>query len=147
MMGAAAVTVLACMRSWPFTRSVWDLMSRESDDDAVTPQVDGVKNPKVQSVFFDDMPVHRAAFADGGAQVGFCCALRTSTPCSEVRGHFQHFHLAIFASRSSPAQSHGSFRSAVGCNACACHVKCNSVLSLNIVTEAADLPAATTSRL
>jgi len=39
------------------------------------PQVDGVKNPKVQSVFFDDMPVHRAAFADGGAQVGFRGAL------------------------------------------------------------------------
>ncbi len=32
-------------------------------------QVDGVKNPKVQSVFFDDMPVHRAAFANDGAQV------------------------------------------------------------------------------
>ena len=28
-----------------------------------------MKNPKVQSVFFDDMPVHRAAFANGGAQV------------------------------------------------------------------------------
>ena len=44
------------------------------------PQVDGVKNPKVQSVFFDDMPVHHAAFADGGAQVGFCSALRGLHP-------------------------------------------------------------------
>lgn len=32
-------------------------------------QVDGIKNPKVQSVFFEDMPVHRASFANGGAQV------------------------------------------------------------------------------
>ena len=32
-------------------------------------QVDGVRNPKVQSVFFEDMPVHRASFANDGAQV------------------------------------------------------------------------------
>ena len=32
-------------------------------------QVDGVRNPKVQSIFFEDMPIHRAAFANGGRQV------------------------------------------------------------------------------
>ena len=48
------------------------LNSEQSGDHGTPAQVDGVKNPKVQSVFFDDMPVHRAAFADGGAQVGFC---------------------------------------------------------------------------
>jgi len=31
--------------------------------------VDGVQNPKVQSVFFQDMPIHHAAFTNGGAQV------------------------------------------------------------------------------
>jgi hypothetical protein len=32
-------------------------------------QIDGVRNPKMQSVFLDDMPIHRAAFASGGSQV------------------------------------------------------------------------------
>ena len=31
--------------------------------------MDGIRNPKLQSVFFEDMPVHRASFANGGAQV------------------------------------------------------------------------------
>ena len=30
--------------------------------------VDGVNNPKVQSVYLADMPVHKAAFAGGGTQ-------------------------------------------------------------------------------
>lgn len=30
--------------------------------------VDGVSNPKVQSVYLADMPVHKAAFAGGGTQ-------------------------------------------------------------------------------
>ncbi len=34
-------------------------------------QVDGVKNAKVQSVFLEDLPIHHAAFAAGGNQVGF----------------------------------------------------------------------------
>jgi len=32
-------------------------------------QVDGVRNPKVQSIFFEDMPIHQAAFASGGSHV------------------------------------------------------------------------------
>ena len=32
-------------------------------------QVDGVRNPKVQSIFLDDMPIHQAAFASGGSHV------------------------------------------------------------------------------
>ncbi len=52
------------------------------------PQVDGVNNPKVQSVFFDDMPVHRAAFADGGAQVGFSNGMILSFERSEVHAAF-----------------------------------------------------------
>ena len=32
-------------------------------------QVDGLENPKVQSVFFPDTPLHKAAFANDGAQV------------------------------------------------------------------------------
>ena len=32
-------------------------------------QVDGVKNPKVQSVYFQDMPVYHAAFCCGGNKV------------------------------------------------------------------------------
>lgn len=31
--------------------------------------VDGVDNPRVQSIFLEDMPVHKAAFSGGGAQV------------------------------------------------------------------------------
>lgn len=31
--------------------------------------IDGVDNPRVQSIFLEDMPVHQAAFAGGGAQV------------------------------------------------------------------------------
>ena len=33
-------------------------------------EVDGVKNAHVQSLFFKDMPVYCAAFANGGQQVG-----------------------------------------------------------------------------
>lgn len=32
-------------------------------------QIDGVKNPKVQTVFLEDLPIHKAAFAMGGSQV------------------------------------------------------------------------------
>lgn len=32
-------------------------------------QVDGLRNPHVQTVFLEDMPIHSAAFASGGAQV------------------------------------------------------------------------------
>ncbi|KAG1679825.1 hypothetical protein FOA52_012738 [Chlamydomonas sp. UWO 241] len=32
-------------------------------------QVDGVRNPRVQSIFLDDMPVHKAAFACGGTHI------------------------------------------------------------------------------
>ena len=32
-------------------------------------QVDGIENPKVQSVYFPDLPLHQAAFANDGAQV------------------------------------------------------------------------------
>ncbi len=32
-------------------------------------QVDGIENPKVQSVYFPDTPLHKAAFANDGAQV------------------------------------------------------------------------------
>ncbi|KAL3162415.1 U3 snoRNP protein [Trebouxia sp. C0010 RCD-2024] len=32
-------------------------------------QVDGIENPKVQSVFFPDTPLHKAAFANDGAQI------------------------------------------------------------------------------
>ena len=32
-------------------------------------QVDGIENPKVQSVYFPDLPLHKAAFANDGAQV------------------------------------------------------------------------------
>jgi hypothetical protein len=32
-------------------------------------QIDGVKNPKVQSVFFHDMPIYKAAFCCGGDRV------------------------------------------------------------------------------
>ena len=35
----------------------------------VAVQVDGLENPKVQSVFFADTPLHKAAFANDGAQV------------------------------------------------------------------------------
>ena len=47
-------------------------------------QIDGVRNPKMQSVFLDDMPIHRAAFASGGSQVLECmqmidCMLQQET--------------------------------------------------------------------
>ncbi|DBB01100.1 hypothetical protein WJX77_009600 [Trebouxia sp. C0004] len=32
-------------------------------------QVDGIENPKVQSVYFPDTPLHKAAFANDGAQI------------------------------------------------------------------------------
>lgn len=39
-----------------------------------------MRNPKVQSVFLEDMPIHRAAFASGGNQVTYntyqCPAIR-----------------------------------------------------------------------
>ena len=35
--------------------------------------VDGVRNPKVQSVFLEDMPLHKAAFAGGGTQASGRC--------------------------------------------------------------------------
>ncbi len=31
--------------------------------------MDGIENPKVQSVYFPDTPLHKAAFANDGAQV------------------------------------------------------------------------------
>ena len=43
---------------------------QEVASSACTLQVDGVKNPKVQSVYLADMPVHKAAFADNGTKVG-----------------------------------------------------------------------------
>lgn len=39
----------------------------------VSVQVDGVRNPKIQSIFFDDMPIHKAAFAVGGSHVRSRC--------------------------------------------------------------------------
>ena len=32
-------------------------------------QADGIENPKVQSVYFPDLPLHKAAFANDGSQV------------------------------------------------------------------------------
>ena len=32
-------------------------------------QVDGMKNARVQSIFLEDLPIHKAAFANGGSQV------------------------------------------------------------------------------
>jgi hypothetical protein len=40
-------------------------------------QVDGVKNPLVQSICFEDMPLHKAAFASGGSQVHLLASLLT----------------------------------------------------------------------
>ena len=31
--------------------------------------MDGVRNPRVQSIFLEDCPVHEAAFAMGGSQI------------------------------------------------------------------------------
>ena len=36
-------------------------------------QVDGVKNAKVQSIYLEDLPIHKAAFANGGSQVIDLC--------------------------------------------------------------------------
>lgn len=43
-------------------------------------QVDGVRNPKVQSIFLDDMPIHQAAFASGGSHVRLARYFTTALP-------------------------------------------------------------------
>lgn len=47
-------------------------------------QVDGARNPKIQSIYLDKFPIHQAAFAAGGTHV-----VATSR-----RKHFHTFDLA-----------------------------------------------------
>jgi len=47
-------------------------------------QVDGARNPKIQSIYLDKFPIHQAAFAAGGTHV-----VATSR-----RSHFYTFDLA-----------------------------------------------------
>lgn len=47
-------------------------------------QVDGARNPKIQSIYLDKFPIHQAAFAAGGTHV-----VATSR-----RKHFYTFDLA-----------------------------------------------------
>lgn len=70
-------------------------------------QVDGIENPKVQSVYFPDTPLHKAAFANDGAQVSllyiqaehiyqpcFHCMLDTvqTVHCAHSRGIITAVH-------------------------------------------------------
>ena len=47
-------------------------------------QVDGARNPKIQSIYLDKFPIHQAAFAAGGTHV----------VASSRRRHFYTFDLA-----------------------------------------------------
>lgn len=53
--------------------------------------IDGTHNPKVQGVFFDDLPIHRACFSGDGAQVRTPAYLpyttNTKTPNPESQIH------------------------------------------------------------
>ena len=59
----------AVIRSVEFHPSGQLLMAASMDRHLRFFSVDGVDNPRVQSIFLEDMPVHQAAFAGGGAQV------------------------------------------------------------------------------
>lgn len=59
----------AVVRSVEFHPSGQLLMAASMDRHLRFFSVDGVDNPRVQSIFLEDMPVHQAAFAGGGAQV------------------------------------------------------------------------------
>jgi hypothetical protein len=67
---AAHCTRSSVSTTWwgPLNRS-WHLRADERLKGALCVQIDGVRNTKMQSVFLDDMPIHRAAFASGGSQV------------------------------------------------------------------------------
>jgi len=53
-------------------------------------QVDGVENPKVQSVYFPDTPLHKAAFANDGAQVSLLQMLVCGKLCVHHQLRFLH---------------------------------------------------------
>ncbi len=59
----------AVVRSVEFHPSGQLLMAASLDRHLRFFSIDGVENPRVQSIFLEDMPVHQAAFAGGGAQV------------------------------------------------------------------------------
>ncbi len=65
-------------------------------------QVDGARNPKIQSIYLEKFPIHQAAFAAGGTHV-----IATSR-----RKHFYTFDLAsasIEKVSGASAPSHGGF--------------------------------------
>ena len=59
----------AVIRSVEFHPNGQLLMTASMDRHLRFFSVDGIDNPKVQSIFLEDMPVQQAAFAQGGAQV------------------------------------------------------------------------------
>jgi len=68
--GARAMWGTICFRG-PNSRrcSHLEAQARSRESACRWRQVDGVRNPKVQSIFFEDMPIHQAAFASGGSHV------------------------------------------------------------------------------
>ncbi|CAG9463596.1 unnamed protein product [Pedinophyceae sp. YPF-701] len=59
----------AVVRSVAFHPGGQILMTASLDRKLRLFQADGLRNPKLQSVHFDDMPIHQAAFCNGGAQI------------------------------------------------------------------------------
>jgi U3 small nucleolar RNA-associated protein 18 len=59
----------AVVRSVEFHSGGQLLMAASLDRHLRFFSIDGVDNPRVQSIFLEDMPVHQAAFTGGGAQV------------------------------------------------------------------------------
>lgn len=59
----------AVIRSLEFHHNGQLLMTASLDKRLRFFNIDGVSNPKIQSIFFEDMPIHTAAFARGGSVV------------------------------------------------------------------------------
>ena len=72
--------------------------------------IDGVKNPHVQSIFFEDMPVHTAQFLDRGAKV-FCSGRRSFFYCMDLETSKMEKVSKIFGREEK------SFESFIGSNA------------------------------
>lgn len=60
-------------------------------------QVDGARNPKIQSIYLDKFPIHKAAFAAGGTHV----------VASSRRKHFYTLDLASASVEKVSSTIHG----------------------------------------
>jgi U3 small nucleolar RNA-associated protein 18 len=106
----------AVIRSVEFHPSGQLLMAASLDKHLRFFSVDGVDNPKVQSIYLEDMPVHKAAFANGGAQViatgrrSFFYVLDLETAKMErVAGVFGREERSFESFAASPASQTAAF--------------------------------------